>query len=114
MTNINVKYTSDQEEELESGYKAYEEDDHDGREDFVLKYMAKHNKTKRSVVAKLSKMGIYINRPKQSKVTGGKPVTKEKLVEDIAVKLGFEPEELEGLDKTPKLVLIKLLKRFTS
>jgi hypothetical protein len=117
--NTNIKYTPDQEDELKDGYNAInflaisDTQKHDEREIYILKYMAKHSKSKRSVIAKLSKMGIYIARPKISKVTGDKPETKEKMVSDIAIALGMNPEELEGLDKTPKLVLMKLRERIS-
>ena len=107
--SINIKYTSEQEKELEDGYKSCES--HDEREDYILKYMGKHNKSKRSVIAKLSKMNIYVPRPKISKVTNEYPETKESMVSDITVKLGLNDGELEGLVKTPKLILLRLRKR---
>lgn len=110
---VNLKYTKEQETEIKiyaliegNSIKAHEE-----REDFVLKYMLKHNKTKASVIAKLSKLKIYVARPKLSKVTGDKAKTKEQMVTEMTTVLGFSTNELEGLDKTPKLVLVKLLKR---
>jgi len=108
---MNLKYTRDQETELTEEYKAFHPDDHDGRETYILKFMAKHDKTKRSVTAKLSKLGIYIARPKVSKVTGEKAVTKEQMVNTVALKLGMDVGQLEGLDKAPKLTLQNLLKR---
>lgn len=112
---MNIKYTPQQEDELRDSYIAIgmaEVDDaqkHDAREDFILKYMNKHNKSNRSVIAKLSKMDIYVARPKVSKVLNAEPETKKSMVESIAVTLGVTPDQFEGLDKAPKLVL-KLLR----
>lgn len=106
---VNIKYTKEQEEELLEGYPACETDDE--RDDFMLKFQAKHDKSSRSLIAKLSKMGIYVIKPKLSKVTNEKAETKEQMVGKITRKLGFKDGELEGLDKTPKLVLVKVLKR---
>ena len=111
---INLKYTPEQEIELKEGYEAIVgEDDaaYDQRDDFILKFMAKHDKSKKSLVAKMSKMGIYKSRPKVSKVTGEKAETKEQMVAKIARKLGMKVEELEGMDKTPKLTLVRVLRR---
>ena len=117
MSNINLKYTQEQEHELKADYAAIAVDDHDTREKFILVYMHKHKKSKRSVIAKLSKMSnsngepLYIARPKVSKVTNEKPQTKDQMVGNLTTMLGFSTGELEGLDKTPKLVLDKLVKR---
>jgi hypothetical protein len=106
---LNLKYTPEQEEEL----KQYEDiENYDEREDFILKFMHKHNKSKKSLVAKLSKMGIYKSKPKISKVTGDTPETKTQMVEKLGRKWGMNANELEGLDKAPKLTLMKILKRF--
>ena len=108
MNKIVLKYTPEQETEL----KVYEEcTSHDEREEFILKFMVKHDKTSRSLIAKLAKMGIYKARPKMSTVTGEKAETKEQMVGKIARNLGMKEDELEGLDKSPKLTLVRLLKR---
>ena len=107
-----IKYTETQEKELTEGYCAC--NTHDEREDFILKYMHKHSKSKSSVISKLSKMRnalgeiIYIKRPKVSKVTGGKPETKEQMLQKVASLLGINVEKLEGIDKGPKLSLLNL------
>ena len=106
MNKVTLKYTPEQETEL-GNYTNLSTDDE--RENFILKFMAKHDKSNRSLVAKLSKMGIYKARPKVSTVTGEKAETKEQIVGKIARKLGMS--ELEGLDKSPKLTLVRLLKR---
>ena len=64
-------------------------------------------KTPKSVIGKLSREGVYrcqVYKTKQGKV----PITKLEIVATIAEELGFSPDELKGLDKTPKLILLKL------
>jgi len=80
------------------------------RDEAVLDLAEQLGNTKRSIIAKLSKMRIYKSKARTSKVTGGKAETKEQLVRRIEERLGYELEEFEGLEKAPKLVLLKLLK----
>lgn len=108
---MRLKYTKEQERELIDNYVVIET--HDDREIFILKYMAKHEKNKRSVVAKLSKLGIYVSRPRTSKVLGTKPQTKEQLLQSISNKLGCDILKLEGIDLSPKLSLKNLLEAIT-
>ncbi len=61
----------------------------------------------KSVIAKLSLMGIYKPKSKVSKVTGAAPKTKAAFVKDICDLLGRD--ELLGLDKAPKATLMKLV-----
>lgn len=104
---MELKYTAEQESELINLYNAC--GTHEDRENVILKFMGKHGKSKKSVIAKLSKSGQYIPKPKISKVTGEKPETKEQMVQKICFNLGLN--ELEGLDKAPKLTLQRLLSR---
>ena len=112
---MTIKYTPEQEIELKEGYEAC--NTHDERDDFMLKFGYKHDKSKRSLVAKIAKMRndkdetLYISRPKVSKVTGDKAKTKDQMVTEMTTKMGFSTDELEGLDKTPKLVLVKVSNR---
>lgn len=105
---MQLKYTIEQEEELKL-YALISGDTE--REDFILKFMQKHDKSSRSLIAKLSKMQLYKARPKMSTVTGEKAETKKQMVGKIARNLGVKEDELEGLDKSPKLTLVRLLKR---
>ena len=70
-------------------------------------------KSTRSVIAKLTKMGIYKAKTYLSK-TGEPPIKKEELVAKIAAAIGEEVESLPGLEKVNKVTLIKLLKVVTS
>lgn len=100
-----VKYTKEQERELYDSYKECE--NQEDRERVIEAFASKHNKLKRSVIAKLSKMDIYVTALKISKVTGNIPETKQQLVDRIEKHLGIQG--LDGLDKAPKLTLLKLL-----
>lgn len=65
-------------------------------------------KTTRSIIAKLSREGVYKKAEYVSK-NGEKPETKNAIVEQIAKKLGVASEKLAGLDAATKhaLVLIR-------
>jgi len=63
------------------------------------------NKTRKSVIAKLSKEGVYEKTGYRDK-TGAVPENKIEIVHEIESYLGSE--SLLGLEKTPKLVLKKL------
>lgn len=68
------------------------------------------DKKERSIISKLSTMKLYQKKPYLTK-TGEKPIRKLELVAEIAGKLGYDPQELEGMEKTPKMVLMKIVKR---
>lgn len=65
-------------------------------------------KTIKSIIGKLSREGVYRRQVYTTK-RGESPITKAEIVASIATILGFE--ELEGLEKTPKLVLAKIQKK---
>ena len=64
-------------------------------------------KSQKSIIGKLSKEGVYRKQVYKTK-TGENPVTKMELVVSIADALGFDVEDLAGLDKSPKATLKKL------
>jgi hypothetical protein len=66
------------------------------------------NKSVKSIIGKLSKEGVYRREVYKTK-SGEDPVTKIELVEQIAAELQLEVTKLEGLEKTPKLVLKRVL-----
>ncbi len=111
-----LKYTKAQEDELTTIYGAVHgasDEAFDARDSCITWFMHKHGKTKRSVISKLSKLQIYVARPKTSKVIDGKPTTKKEMCRSFALKVGMNIEELEGLDKCPKLTIQNLLRRFS-
>lgn len=76
----------------------------------AIEFAAKFGKDVRSVRAKAVRMGIYKAAEKQSK-TGGKIESKEAIVADIAALVG---QNLDGLEKAPKLVLQTLRARLSA
>ena len=67
----------------------------------------KLNKSRRSIIGKLSRLEIYERKVYLTK-RGESPITKKEIVHNISEKMGVAVEKLEGLDKAPKEVL-KLL-----
>ena len=67
------------------------------------------NKSKKSIIGKLSREGVYRREAYVSK-TGERPVTKTEIVNSIAENLGLESSSLSGLEKSPKAALRTLEK----
>jgi hypothetical protein len=65
-------------------------------------------KTVRSVVAKLSREGVYQKKVYVSK-TGEKPVKKDTTAEQIGVIVGLSEGEVDSLTKANKTALVKIL-----
>jgi len=63
-------------------------------------------KSVRSIVAKLSREGVYKPRTKQAQVVR---VTKASLVEQISMLVGKPSEQMESLEKANQDVLVALL-----
>ena len=102
-----IKYTEEQETVLFEKYSMATTAEE--RDEVVERLATEWSKPKRSIIAKLSKMGIYISKMRQSKVTGSKPETKEQMVAKIEHRFGVNDGDFMGLEKAPKLVLTKLL-----
>jgi hypothetical protein len=114
-----VKYTHKQETEMQALYEAVPANDFSAeafaeRDEIVLDLADKYHKTKRMIVAKLSKMDIYLVKPKVSKVTGVKAETKEAMVKRLEAMHNWPAGDYAGLEKAPKIVLQKLLNEFGS
>ncbi len=73
-------------------------------------FASKFNKPKASIVGRLVKERIYISRASFSEVTKGRPETKASLARRLENNFNIGP--LDGLDKAPKLVLLKMLQWF--
>lgn len=86
-----VNYTPEMTAEIVEAYKA------DPTKATVEGLAVKFGKTTRSVIAKLSREGVYV--PSERVKNGGKRVTKAEQIEALAVKLGVSSEKLESLDK---------------
>jgi hypothetical protein len=65
------------------------------------------DKTRKSIIGKLSREGVYRREPYKTKL-GETPITKIELVHLIALHTDQEPDDFIGLDKAPNTVL-KLL-----
>lgn len=99
------KYTAIQEEEMAKRYNACETDEE--REELIEDLAEKYNKTKRMIIAKLSKMENvrYVRKTTVSKVLNGPAQTKAQMIERIEQKFGAIPGQLESMQNCSKLVL---------
>ena len=85
-----VNYTLEQTEELKKAYLA-------DRSQATIEMLAvKFGKTVRSVIAKLSKEGVYQAKAKEA---GKREMLKAEMVSEIAALLGKNEEVLESLEK---------------
>tara|TARA_B100000497_G_scaffold30004_1_gene35063 strand:+ start:1434 stop:1739 length:306 start_codon:yes stop_codon:yes gene_type:complete len=69
------------------------------------------NKSKKSIIGKLSREGVYRRSVYKTKA-GLTPVTKAEIVAEIANSLDLPAYELAGLEKAPKNVLLILRKEY--
>lgn len=67
----------------------------------------KYNRSVRAIVSKLSREGVY-KKPAYRTKQGELPHTKDDIVQVIAQIMGEYPDALEGLEKSPKVVLRKI------
>lgn len=93
-----VNYTAEQTVALIEAYKAGEP---------VAALAEKFGKTARSVIAKLSREGVYQKKEYVSK-TGEKPVKKDTVADAIGKVLGLSEGEIESLAKANKTALRKI------
>ena len=69
-------------------------------------------KTTRSIIAKLSREGVYVAQPRTTK--SGEPiVAKAELVSEVATILGVEVDDIASLEKATKVHLKELVARLT-
>ncbi len=70
----------------------------------VERFAVAFGKTTKSIVAKLSREGVYVKAVRVTKA--GEPIVKKNaMVEAIAGMLGVASEKLDGLDTAPKAAL---------
>jgi hypothetical protein len=93
-----MKYTAEQTAELLHHHNLGESPEDLG---------ARFGVPKRSIIAKLSQLGVYSRKPYLTK-RGEVPCSKEELVSRLAVLLGVELDRLESLEKCNKSVLMLL------
>lgn len=70
-------------------------------------------KTVRSVVAKLSREGVYRKKEYTSK-SGDKPVRKDATADQIGAVVGLSEGEIDSLTKANKTALLKILAKLTA
>ena len=75
----------------------------------VLKLALLLKRSKKSIIGKLSREGVYRREIYKSK-TGEIPITKKEILENIAEMFNVDMEDLDGLDKSPKKTLKTLEK----
>lgn len=98
-TEAKTNYTPEQTQQLVAGYQAGE----------TVEVLATQlGKTVRSVVAKLSREGVYVAKTRQ---TGVARVKKADLVDQLAHACGVAPEVFESLEKANHDVLEALVAR---
>ena len=93
-----VNYTPEMVAEMVAAYAA------NPVKDTVATFAAKFGKTTKSIVAKLSREGVY-RKPEPTTKSGEPVVHKDALVGMIATIMGENEEKLDGLEKAPKTVL---------
>jgi len=93
-----VNYTAEQTAALKAAYVA------EPTKATVEAFAAKFGKTTKSIVAKLSREGVY--KKAEPKAKDGSPVVhKDAMVGMIATAMGTTEEKLDGLEKAPKNAL---------
>ena len=98
-TETKTNYTPEQTTQLVAGYQAGE----------TVEQLAEQlGKTVRSVVAKLSREGVYVAK---TRAQGQARVKKADLVDQLASKCGVAPEVFESLEKANHDVLEALVAR---
>ncbi len=103
-TEKTVNYTEEMTKELVAAYVTAPTDE------TVKAFAEKFGRTVRSIVAKLSREGVY--KAKAKETAGKREMLKAEMVEEIAKALGVNSEKVESLEKATgpalKLVLAAL------
>lgn len=101
-------YTAEMTAELKAAYLAVIDKDYDTRKATVIQVFAeKFGKSTKSIVAKLTKEGIYKPAEYVSK-TGEKPVKKDAHADAIGKILGLSEPDTDSLTKANKSALVKI------
>lgn len=98
-------YTVEQTQELVAAYQEAP------TQETVALYAEKFGKTVKSVIAKLSREGVYKKKEYVSK-TGEKPVKKEELATEFMELFGLSEAEADSIAKANKTALKKILEKF--
>jgi len=96
-------YTKEEENYLQEAYSGAVD------KQIVIDELASQlQKSRRSIIGKLSRLGIYEKKIYLTK-RGESPITKLELVHQLSEKNSWQLEKLEGLEKAPKEVLKYML-----
>lgn len=102
MATAKTAYTVEQTLELVEAYKA------EPSQETVTAFAEKFGKTVKSVIAKLSREGVYQKKEYVSKA-GTKPVKKEELATELMEAFWLSDAEADSLAKANKTALLKIL-----
>lgn len=105
MANAKTAYTAEQSAELVAAYKA------SPTAETVATFAEKFGKTVKSVVAKLSREGVYQKKEYVTK-TGEKVVKKDELANEFQKVFNLTEAEADSLTKANKTALAKILNSF--
>jgi len=100
MATVKTAYTAEQSAELVAAYSAGE-----SLENLAVKF----GKSVKSVVAKLSREGVYQKKERLTK-TGESVVKKESLADQLGMLAGLNEADTSSLEKANKTALAALLK----
>lgn len=99
-------YSEEQRSELLAAYKAAE--NAEDRQEIVGQYAVQFGKSERSIIAVLSRAGVYVKPPKTDK-TGKAIEKKDSKIARIAAIVGLAESDCEGLVFATKAVLDAIL-----
>lgn len=101
MATVKTAYTTEQTVELVEAYKA------EPTQETVAAFAEKFGKTVKSVIAKLSREGVYQKKEYVSK-SGQKPEKKDSVADAIGAILKMSDGEIDSLAKANKTALQKI------
>lgn len=102
MATIKTAYTPEQTNALVEAYKAAP------TAETVAAFAESFGKSVKSVVAKLSREGVYVKKEYTTK-TGAKPISKEAMADELQSVFGLSEAEADSLAKANKTALVKIL-----
>lgn len=105
MATTKTAYTAEQTAELVSAYQAAP------TAETVATFAEKFGKTVKSIVAKLSREGVYQKKEYKTKA-GETPIKKEELADEFQKAFGLTEAEADSLTKANKTALVKILEAF--
>ncbi|CAB4134510.1 hypothetical protein UFOVP273_129 [uncultured Caudovirales phage] len=105
-TEKTPNYTAEATAKIVEAYKA------NPTKETVAALAVEFNKTERSIIAKLSREGVYKAKEYKTK-TGETPVKKDETADKIGTLVGLSDGEVDSLTKANKTALVKILAALT-